>query len=201
MSALGTAVISAADIGSYAILYIGVAASWVGIPIIGAGVLAAAGVLAGEGQLDIWLVIVVAALASWTGGYGGYLLGLHAREALVGPRGRWQRQRRRAMRAGERVYRRWGPLAVFLTPAWVSGALRMPRNSFLAWNALAAIVSSLVAVFGAYAIATAVLGKLSTQGGVTMLAMAAVALTAVAVLARRHRHRKNADGRSAGSDK
>jgi membrane protein DedA with SNARE-associated domain len=202
MSALGTAVISAANIGSYAILYIGVAASWVGIPIVGAGVIAGAGVLAGEGQLDIWLVIVVAALASWTGGYGGYLLGLHARETLVGPRGRWQRQRRRAMRVGERIYRRWGPLAVFLTPAWVSGALRMPRNSFLAWNALASILSSLVAVFGAYAIATAVLGKVSTPGGEIMLAIAiaAVALTAVAVLARRHRHRKNADGRSAGAD-
>lgn len=193
MSALGTAIISAADIGSYAILYIGVAASWVGVPIVGAGVLAAAGVLAGEGQLNVWLVIVVAASAAWTGGYVGYLLGAHAGEALVGRRGRWQRQRRQAMRVGERIYRRWGPLAVFLTPTWVSGALRMPRSSFLAWNALAAIVSSLVAVFGAYAIATAVLGRLSAGRGV-MLAMAAVALTAVAVLVRRRRHRPNAEG-------
>jgi membrane protein DedA with SNARE-associated domain len=200
MSTLGTAVISAADIGSYAILYIGVAASWVGVPIVGAGVIAGAGVLAGEGQLDIWLVIVVAALASWTGGYGGYLLGAHAGEALVGRHGRWQRQRRQAMHVGERIYRRWGPVAVFLTPTWVSGALRMPRNSFLAWNALAATVSSLVAVFGAYAIATAVLGKLSAGGGVIILAMATVALTAVAVLVRRHRQRRNADGGSASTD-
>jgi hypothetical protein len=33
--------------------------------------------------------------------------------------------------------------------AWVSGALRMSRNSFLIWNAIAAIASRLVTVFGA----------------------------------------------------
>ncbi len=193
MSTLGSAVISVADIGTYAIFYIGVAASWIGIPIVGAGMLAGAGVLAGEGQLDVWLVIVVAALASWTGGYGGFLLGAHAGEALVGRRGRWQRQRRQAMRVGERIYRRWGPLAVFLTPAWVSGALRMPRNSFLAWNALAATVSSLVAVLGAYAIAGAVFGQLSARRGATALAAVTIAAAAVGVALWRRRARSHRD--------
>lgn len=201
MSALGTAIIGPMGIGAYAVLYVAVAASWIGIPIVGAGVLAAAGVLAGDGQLNIWLVIVVAALAAWTGGYGGYLLGARAGVALVDRRGRWQRQRRQAMRVGERVYRRWGPLAVFLTPAWVSGALRMPRNSFLAWNALAAIVSSLVAVFGAYAIATAVLGQLSTGRGVVILAVAALGFAIVAVIAGRHRTGSNSEGRSARAER
>ncbi|MEO6859891.1 MAG: hypothetical protein ABI323_15135 [Solirubrobacteraceae bacterium] len=47
---LGTA--AAAGVGGYALLYLGVAASWVGVPIVGAGVLAAAGVLASEGALQ-----------------------------------------------------------------------------------------------------------------------------------------------------
>ncbi|HJS93405.1 MAG TPA: hypothetical protein VJ741_04015 [Solirubrobacteraceae bacterium] len=163
---------------SYVILFVGVAASWIGIPIVGGAVLAAAGVLAGHDRLDLWLVILVAAVAAWMGGYVGYLLGARASEVLTHHPGRWRRQRERALLVGERFYRRWGPLAVFVTPTWVSGALRMPRSSFLLWNAFAAVVSSIVAVFGAYAVAAAILDRLSTGPGVVL---AAAVLIAVAV--------------------
>lgn len=136
----------------YVALYIGVAASWVGIPVIGAGVFAAAGALASEGDLNLWIVIVVASLAAWTGGYVGYLLGIRAGDVLSKRPGRWHRERRQAMIVGERVYRRWGRIAVFVTPTWVSGALRMPRSTFLVWNAFAAIVSTSIATLGAYGI-------------------------------------------------
>jgi membrane protein DedA with SNARE-associated domain len=181
--------IESMDVWSYTILFIAVAASWSGIPIVGGAVLAAAAVLSGDGQLNVWLVTLVAAAAAWTGGYVGYLLGARAGAALASRPGRWQRQRREALGAGERFYRRWGPLAVFLTPTWVSGALRMPRNSFLIWNALAAIVSSLVAVFGAYGIARGLLGQLSARPGVAALAAAlgAAAVAGVAMYRRRGR--------------
>lgn len=188
MLALGTTTLGTMDLWSYTILFAGVAASWVGLPIVGGAMLAGAGVLAGEGQLDIWLVIAVAALAAWTGGYLGYLLGARAGHALTVREGRWHRQRRRAMRTGERFYRRWGPLAVFLTPTWVAGALRMPRNSFLIWNAMAAIISSLVAVFGAYAIARAILGHAMGSAGLMGLAAAGFGAAAGGLLLyRRHR--------------
>jgi membrane protein DedA with SNARE-associated domain len=51
----------------------------------------------------------------------------------------------------------------------------MPRSSFLIWNALAAIVSSLVTVFGAYAIATSVLGQLSARSALVMAAVVCAA--------------------------
>lgn len=183
-----------ADIGAYVILYLGVAASWMGIPIVGAGALAAAGVLASEGELSIWLVAVVATFAAWTGGYVGYLLGVRAGGALVDRGGRWQRERRRVMLAGEQLYRRWGRLAVFVTPTWVSGALKMPRDTFLIWNALAAIVSTCIAALGAYGIGAAVVGRLSVRSGTLALAVAALALVVLALLVgwsiarRRRRH-------------
>jgi membrane protein DedA with SNARE-associated domain len=177
------------DLWTYTILFVGVAVSWIGIPIVGGAALAGAGVLAGDGQLDVWLVILVAVAGASIGGYVGYLIGARAGDALTSRPGRGQGQRRRALHAGERFYRRWGPLAVFLTPTWVSGALRMPRNSFLVWNATAALVSSLATVFGAYAVASAVLGQVSARGGlaVTVLAAAtaAAAAMACAVLHRR----------------
>jgi membrane protein DedA with SNARE-associated domain len=170
--------IAASDVLSYAILFAGVAASWIGIPIVGGAVLATAAVLANNGQLNVWVVVVIAAVAAWMGGYVGYLLGRRAGDALAGRPGRWQRQRRRAVQVGERFYRRWGRLALFLTPTWVTGALRMPRSSFLRWNALAAIVSSLVTVFGAYAVARALVGQLSAWPSIAALAL--VITTAVA---------------------
>lgn len=172
---------------SYAIVFVGVAISWVGIPIVGGAVLAAAGGLAGEGQLDIWLAVVVAAAGACTGGYVGYSIGLRSGAALAARPGRWQRQRRRMMSAGRRFYRRWGPVAVFVTPTWVSGALRMPRGWFLVWNAIAAVISSLVSVVGAYAIVSAVLGRLSTSRELLALVAAGlgVAMLAIALLWRR----------------
>jgi membrane protein DedA with SNARE-associated domain len=172
---------------SYTVLFAGVAASWIGVPIVGGAVLAAAGVLAGDGRLDVWAVTVVASAGAWTGGYVGYVLGARAGDALASRRGRWARQRRSALRLGQGFYRRWGPIAVFLTPTWVAGALRMPRKSFLLWNALAAIGSSVVAVFGAYAVASAVLGQLSAKRGILAMAVAIAAAVALgALFHRRH---------------
>lgn len=185
MPTVQAAAIHPTDIVTYAILYLGVAASWVGIPVVGAIVLASAGVLAGDGQLDLWLVIAVAAVAAWSGGYVGYLLGARLGDALASQEGRWQRQRRQAIHAGERFYLRWGALAVFLTPTWVAGALRMPRNSFLAWNALAALGSSIVTAFGAYAVASAIFGQLSARLEVMILAAAALAVAGGTIWLRR----------------
>ena len=199
VSALVVAV-AQTGIGGYVILYLGVAASWIGIPIVGAGVLATAGVLASEGELNVWLVIVVATAAAWTGGYVGYWLGVRAGDAVAGREGRSQRRRRRALAVGERIYRRWGRLAVFVTPTWVSGALRMPRSTFLVWNAFAAIASTCIATLGAYGIGSAVLGQLSARRGAIALAVAAIALAAVAV-AVGHRRRARDPNRGSVTDR
>jgi membrane protein DedA with SNARE-associated domain len=183
-------VISQADLWSYTVLFIGVTASWIGIPIVGGAVLAGASVLAGHGGLDVWLVVLVASAGASIGGYIGYLLGARAATALSTRPGRWRDRRQRALKVGERFYRRWGPLAVFLTPTWVSGALRMPRKSFLIWNAVAAIGSSVVTVFGAYAIATAILGDISLGRSLTFLAAGIIgAAIGLAVYRRRPRCR------------
>ena len=195
------ATVAQTGIGGYVILYLSVAASWVGIPIIGAGVLAAAGILASEGELSIWLVLLVATVAAWTGGYLGYWLGGRAGRAVVDHPGRWQHRSQRLMGAGERIYGRWGYLAVFVTPTWVSGALKMPRNRFLVWNALAASVSTCIAALGAYGVGAAVLGRLAARRGGLALAVAALALLAVGLAVYRRRAAVRADARSAAASR
>lgn len=97
------------------------------------------------------------------------------------------------MRIGERFYRRWGPLAVFLTPTWVSGALRMPRRSFLIWNAAAASVSTVAAVFGAYAVATALFDQLTAARGIAAALVVLTAGGAAGALTYRRRTRSYPD--------
>jgi membrane protein DedA with SNARE-associated domain len=176
--------------GGYLILFLAVAASWIGIPLVGAGVLATAGVLASEGELNLWWVILVATAGAWIGGYVGYLLGRTAGDAVANRPGLWQHHRRRTMRAGQQVYRRWGRIAVFVTPTSLSGALKMPTRTFLAWNALAALASTSIAAVGAYGIGAAVLGRLSARNGVRALVVVAlVSASATLFLAHRRRRR------------
>ena len=98
------------------------------------------------------------------------------------------------MASGERIYRRWGRLAVFLTPTWVSGALNMPRGTFLLWNGLAALVSTAIAALGAYGIGAALVGQLSARRGVVALAVAVAAVTLVGVAIAIYRRRQAAGG-------
>ena len=92
MPAIESASIGLVDVWRYGALFVGVAMSWIGIPIVGGAVLATAGALAGDGQLDLWLVLVIAAAGAWMGGYLGYLLGVRAGDVLMAHPGRWQRQ-------------------------------------------------------------------------------------------------------------
>jgi membrane protein DedA with SNARE-associated domain len=186
---LTTAVTQTGVVG-YVALFAAVGASWIGIPIVGAGVLAAAGVLASEGELSIWLVILVASLGAWSGGYVGYRLGRHAGTAIAEVPGPGRHHRRRLMRSGERVYSRWGRLAVFFTPTFVSGALRMPLPTFLRWNAAAAILSTAITALSAYGVGAALLGRLSSRQGVLALVGAAGLIVLAVVLVRRSRSRR-----------
>lgn len=174
-------------IARYAILFIAVAASWTGIPVVGASVLAAAGVLASQGELNIWLVILVATAGACSGGYVGFLLGRRTAQLVAGQDGPWREQRVRTMELGRRLYRTWGPVAVFVTPTFVSGALGMPRRSFLLWNALAAVTSTAAAGLGAYGIGAAIVGQLQRPGAVVGLGAALIVLVLVGLTVRHRR--------------
>lgn len=62
--------------------------------------------------MKLSLVIGVAIVAAWTGGYLGYVIGARAGDAVAARPGRWQRQRQHAIKVGQRIHRRWGRLAV-----------------------------------------------------------------------------------------
>lgn len=119
-----------------------------GVPSPGETALVLAAVLASQGKLQIWLVIVIGVCSAIIGDNLGYALGRHfGRELLQAP-GPLREHRVRAIDAGEGFFKRHGPKAVFIArwialvrfaAAWLAGIDRMPFRLFFFWNALGAI--------------------------------------------------------------
>ncbi len=119
-----------------------------GLPSPGETALVLAAVLASQGKLQIWLVIVIGVASAIVGDNIGYLLGRRlGREVLVA-RGPFREHRVKAIAAGDRFFERHGSRAVLLgrwvalvrvAVAWLAGINGMPFRKFLFWNVLGAI--------------------------------------------------------------
>ena len=119
-----------------------------GVPSPGETALVLAAILASQGKLQIWLVILIGVASAIAGDNCGYLLGRRlGREVLEAP-GPFHKRRVRLIRAGDRFFERHGPKAVFVArwialvrfaAAWLAGINRMPLKQFFFWNALGGI--------------------------------------------------------------
>jgi len=137
-----------------------------GVPSPGETALVLAAVLASQGQLDIWLVIVIGAASAILGDNIGYLLGRQlGRDALI-CRGPFHEHRKRVIDAGDRYFKRHGAKTVFIgrwvalirfATAWLAGINHMPFRLFFPWNAFGgitwAITYGLVGYYGGNAVA------------------------------------------------
>jgi membrane protein DedA with SNARE-associated domain len=189
----------------YLLLFLAVAASWAGVPAIGTAALGAAAVAASQQRLQLAAVIVVAVIAGEAGGLGGYAIGRRWGRRLLERPGRHQAGREKIEQRGERLYARWGWLAVFFTPAVVSGTADMPAHRFAFWNLLDSLGWTVSVAASAYG-----LGRLATGHhtghdiAILAIGLGAGAIVAVATT-RRHRRRaarrlgSAADGAPKGS--
>jgi membrane-associated protein len=175
---------------AYVGLFLAVAASWAGVPCIGATALGAAGVAASQGTLQLWLVVVVATAGGETGGLIGYAVGNRWGRALLERPGRHQAGRQRMVERGERAYARWGRLAVFFTPAIVSGTAKMERGQFVLWNLLASLGFSVSVAASSYGLGRIVTGHYSARDIATLVVGLAVGTVVTVVTVRRHRRRR-----------
>ena len=174
----------------YLLLFLAVAASWAGVPAVGTAALGAAAVAASQGKLDLVAVIVVAVVAGEIGGLGGYAIGRRWGQRLLERPGRHQAGREKILRRGEKLYARWGWLAVFFTPAIVSGTANMPPYRFAFWNLLDSLGWSVSVAASAYGVGRLVTGHHTVHDiAILVIGLAAGVLVAV-VAVRRHRRRR-----------
>ena len=154
-----------------------------GIPSPGETALVAASVLASQGKLEIWLVILIGVTSAIVGDNIGYLCGRKfGRNVFTAP-GPFMNHRVRAIRAGDQFFDRHGAKAVFIgrwialvrfATAWLAGINRMEFKHFFFWNALGGITwgvtYGLVGYYGGQA-AAHVLAEAGIVGLVVLLVL------------------------------
>jgi membrane protein DedA with SNARE-associated domain len=137
-----------------------------GVPSPGETALVLAAVLASQGKLNIWLVIVIAATSAIVGDNLGYLLGRHFGRDVLEARGPFHERRAKIIAIGDRYFEkhgaktvligRWLALIRFVT-AWLAGINGMRFRTFFAWNAMGgiswAITYGLAGYYGGNAVA------------------------------------------------
>jgi membrane protein DedA with SNARE-associated domain len=175
----------------YLLLFVLVAASWAGVPAIGTAALGVAAVAASQRKLDLAAVIVVAVIAGEAGGLCGYAVGRRWGRQLLERPGRHQAGREKMMERGEGLYARWGWLAVFVTPAIVSGTARMPPYRFAFWNLLDSLAWTVSVAASAYGVGRLATGH-HTWHDVVILVIGLGAGVLVIVTAVRRRRRRTA---------
>ena len=171
---LATAGVAVDTWWQYLLLFVAVAASWAGVPFIGATALGAAAVAASQGRLNLAVVVGVATVAGEAGGLIGYAVGDRWGQLLLERPGRHQEGRRRMVEKGERAYAKWGRLAVFFTPAVVSGTAKMRHGQFVVWNLIASFAFAVSVAASAFGIGRLVTGHTSLRDVVTLVVGLAV---------------------------
>jgi membrane-associated protein len=183
------ATVAADKATTFLVLFVAQALSWAGVPALGTAAAGAAGVLASQGTLRLWAVVVVGTAGAEVGSLGGWWLGRHIARAGIDKGGRLAEKRTKALDAGEKIEAKWGRLIVFFVPSWVSGALGMPVRQFASWNLLAAALWNIGAALASYGVASAASGKAALHVAVP-IAIAVIAAGAIFWILRSVRRRR-----------
>jgi membrane protein DedA with SNARE-associated domain len=145
-----------------------------------------ASLLAADGRMQVWQVLVVAALAIAVGGIVGYLIGRRGGRGLLE---RWWSGEKltRVLAAVDRFFDRHGEKAVFLARflpgfkvavAPAAGAARMPFASFLIWHLLASVAFAVAFGLLGYFAGAAVIDAFERFGFYAAIAIGVLAVAA-----------------------
>jgi membrane protein DedA with SNARE-associated domain len=130
-----------------------------GIPLPGETALVSAAVFAGQGTLNIWLVIASAAVAAIVGDNAGYWVGREFGFPLIYKYGAAVRVDEGRLKVAQYLFLRHGGKIVFFGrfvailrafAAFLAGVNRLPWPRFLLFNALGGIVWAALFGFGGY---------------------------------------------------
>jgi membrane protein DedA with SNARE-associated domain len=119
------------NVSEYVILFVLVAILGAGLPGPGDAALIAAGTLAGEGRLNVWIVLAVSMTAWMLGSVGGFEIGHYGGRSLLDHDGPLAKSRRKLLAKGDRVFGGHTFAASVTMPAFVSGIFRVRFGLFM----------------------------------------------------------------------
>jgi len=115
----------------YVVLFVLVAILGAGLPGPGDAALIAAGTLAGEGRLNVWIVLAVSMTAWMLGSVGGFEIGHYGGRSLLDHDGPLAKSRRKLLAKGDRVFGGHTFAASATMPAFVSGIFKVRFGLFM----------------------------------------------------------------------
>ncbi len=126
-------------LAEFIVLFVLVFILGAGLPGLGDAALIAAGTLAGEGRINVWLVLALSMIAWMLGSVAGYVIGTRGGRRLLDHPGRLEKSRRKLLAKGDRAFGRYNFVASVTMPAFVSGIFRVRFPIFI----LGAIVAGI----------------------------------------------------------
>ena len=170
------------ELSEYVLLFVFVVILGAGLPGLGDAALIAAGTLAGEGKLNVGIVLAAGMVAWMLGSVIGFQIGVRGGRPLLDHPGRLEKRRRKLLAKGDRAFGRHTFAASVTLPAFVSGIFRVRFWLFL----LGALVAGVFWV-GMYVGVSYVLGEevAKAVGAAGAKALFAVILLVVIGLAAR----------------
>jgi membrane protein DedA with SNARE-associated domain len=126
-------------LSEYAVLFVLVAIMGAGLPGPGDASLIAAGTLAGEGTLNVGIVLATAGVAWMLGSVIGFEIGRRGGRPMLDHPGRLEKRRGKLLAKGDRAFGRHTFVASMTLPAFVSGIFRVRYWLFI----LGAIVAGI----------------------------------------------------------
>jgi membrane protein DedA with SNARE-associated domain len=179
----------------YAVIILGIMLESMGMPLPGESLMIAAALYAATThQLNIFLLVPLAAAGAIAGDQVGYFIGRFIGYRLLAHWGQKLGLSNDRLELGRYLFRRYGGTVVFLGRfvailrtfvALLAGANRMPWHTFLIWNALGGIGWTSLYGFGAYLLGDAA-QRLSGPIGIALGIAAGAALIAAVVFVNRN---------------
>jgi membrane protein DedA with SNARE-associated domain len=171
------------SVSEYAIMFVLVMIMGAGIPGPGDASLIAAGALAGEGKLNIWIVLATAGVAWMLGSVIGFVIGARGGRPLLDHPGRMENRRRKLLAKGDRAFGRYTFVASATLPAFVSGIFHVRFWLFLLGALTAGIFWIGIYVGVSYVLGEEIaklVGKIGTKAliGVIVLVVAGLLIRA-----------------------
>jgi membrane protein DedA with SNARE-associated domain len=119
------------NVSEYVVMFVLVAVMGAGLPGPGDAALIAAGTLAGEGKLNVWIVLASAMVAWMLGSVVGYVIGVRGGRKLLDHPGHFEKPRRKLLAKGDRAFSHYEFVASMTMPAFVSGLFRVRFYVFI----------------------------------------------------------------------
>jgi membrane protein DedA with SNARE-associated domain len=174
-------------LAEYIGLFVLVVTMGVGVPALGDAALIAAGTLAGEGRLNVGIVMATGVVAWMLGSLAGYWIGIRNGRSLLEHPGRFEKSRLKMLAKGDRVFGRHDFMASVTMPAYVSGIFQVTFWIFVLGAVTAGIFFIALYVGLSYSLGPEIAERIGTAGAravLGVLVVVAIGLGIKAALAR-----------------